>query len=127
MPDLQDLSKLDLSSVFDVISKNPDLLNVAKDVMASLQKGDLADAAEKESTPSDPESTTEVSGMLDSLLPSASHAKKKDGGKNGNRDALLCALRPYLSPERQSALDKLLRIEQLAALLSQLDGKAFQK
>lgn len=49
------------------------------------------------------------------LRMNGSHAKGEHGGRGGTeeyarREALLCALKPYLSPERCAAVDYLLRL-----------------
>ena len=55
-----------------------------------------------------------VKGIL-RLMQQAQHTDKR-------QEALLCALKPYLAPERQAKIDKALRI----AKLSQLAGLAFK-
>ena len=55
-----------------------------------------------------------VKGIL-RLLQQAQHTDKR-------QEALLCALKPYLAPERQAKIDEALRI----AKLSQLAGLAFK-
>ena len=47
--------------------------------------------------------------------------QKEGGGKSGHdrRVALLCALRPYLSPQRQAAIDYILRMDQMGKLFRQ--------
>ena len=39
------------------------------------------------------------------------------------RETLLCALRPFLSPERQHALDSILRIQQLGLILGRMQDR----
>lgn len=55
-----------------------------------------------------------VKGIL-RLMQQAQHTDKR-------QEALLCALKPYLAPERQAKIDEALRI----AKLSQLAGLAFK-
>lgn len=47
--------------------------------------------------------------------------KKKPGAKE--RDQLLCALKPYLSPERCETLDEILRLAELFELFRKKGGK----
>lgn len=54
--------------------------------------------------------------------PSPHHLPPPDR-KNNDRRALLLALRPFLSPDRQKALDKLLMMEQALSLFYQKQGK----
>lgn len=64
--------------------------------------------------PSPPPDDAFVKGIL-RLMQQAQHTDKR-------QEALLCALKPYLAPERQAKIDEALRI----AKLSQLAGLAFK-
>ena len=64
--------------------------------------------------PSAPPDDAFVKGIL-RLMQQAQHTDKR-------QEALLCALKPYLAPERQAKIDEALRI----AKLSQLAGLAFK-
>lgn len=69
---------------------------------------------EKPRPPSAPPDDAFVKGIL-RLMQQAQHTDKR-------QEALLCALKPYLAPERQAKIDEALRI----AKLSQLAGLAFR-
>jgi hypothetical protein len=61
-----------------------------------------------------------VKGLLHSpLAGSASHAPP---GRCERREALLCALKPYLSPERCAAADYLLRLWRVGDSIKALGG-----
>lgn len=64
--------------------------------------------------PPSPPDDAFVKGIL-RLMQQAQHTDKR-------QEALLCALKPYLAPERQAKIDEALRI----AKLSQLAGLAFK-
>lgn len=83
-------------------------------------------ATESASTPS-----PALAGMLPALLSSlggASGALPAAGGAGGRkgppdeREALLAALRPFLSPARRDAVDTVLRLLKLGNLLQGLQG-----
>lgn len=69
-------------------------------------------------------STADTPGDLAaSLMPVISRlgAGLGGGGESASRhSALLCALKPYLSERRQNALDSILKISQMSALISKL-------
>ena len=56
-----------------------------------------------------------VGPMLSSL--GVGYAKDARGSTDGNREALLCALRPYLSHERREMIDLLMRFMKIGDLL----------
>ena len=123
LPELSglDLSNLDLSGVIDKISKDPEMLNTARNILSSLRSGDrekTADGADKTKN----EGGEEAGGVeLASLLPALTQSMqgaKKERAQESNRDALLRALRPYLSEQRRNALDRMLSFERLGEILS---------
>ena len=73
----------------------------------------------------------EFSALLASLDKAAPlvRALSKDGqepsaaGQGGDRRALLCALKPYLSPSRCEAVDYLLRLWQMGDAIKRLMGE----
>ena len=60
--------------------------------------------------------------LLGSLTPSPPAETVKDAKQSPElcRDNLLCALKPFLSPERRDAVDAILRISKLGTILQQL-------
>lgn len=65
----------------------------------------------------------EQGDLIASLMPVISRlgAGLGNGGTSASRhSALLCALKPYLSERRQDALDGILKISQMSALISRL-------
>ena len=58
--------------------------------------------------------------LLGSLTPPTTPVKDVKQSPELCRDNLLCALKPFLSPERRDAVDAILRISKLATILQQL-------
>ena len=119
LEDNQALSGLDLSSLIDTISKNPELINVAKSMLASPQKSSSAEASSKEENESETKSITAGLSDLSSIL--SSLRLTDSNGHCRDRDALLKALRPYLSSSRRETLDRILSIEKLGTVLASLE------
>ena len=112
----------DLSGIIDMISKNPEIVNAAKELLT--QTGTETPKKESVTVSADAHDTgvPDVSALLP-VIQSLKRDTHGAGDVRTNRDALLCALRPYLSPERQSALDRLLTFEKLGSVLTQLNIK----
>ena len=111
MEDLRDLSGLDLSSLIDTVSKNPEIMNLAKSMLASVQ-------AER-NVPADSMPSESADAIAPLPLP---HSSAAHDDTQKQRDALLCALRPYLSKERRDTLDRILGIEKLTSVLLNLEN-----
>ena len=58
--------------------------------------------------------------LLGSLTPPSEPVKDAKQSPELCRDNLLCALKPFLSPERRDAVDAILRISKLGTILQQL-------
>lgn len=96
----------------ELIAKLPSLISTIKPIMemmsrrsdsSSIQAGSLLDADKKEA--SDP-------------LPLQSD--KKDQHISDQRSALLCAMKPYLSHDRQNAIDYIIKLSRLGDMLKNL-------
>ena len=92
-----------------------------------------ADASPKESAPEqttteplplDPqimEKLPEVVAAIRPFLASENAPQKPTGGgASSHRTALLCALKPYLSPRRREAIDYITRISKLGDVMKQM-------
>lgn len=66
----------------------------------------------QEQQPSAPPSAPMDDGMLMGMMQLMQHAQQTDG----RQEALLCALRPYLAPERQAKLDRAIQIAKMSSL-----------
>ncbi len=115
----------DLSGIIDMISKNPDLVRNAMSAISGMS-GTVSDSASQdtEKEVSAPASAPAFDpSALNALLPKLSQAQKpRNDGKSNHHD-LLCALRPYLSPERRTVIDRMLEFGQIGDLLKSFEGK----
>ena len=99
------------------ILSDPDSMAKIKSLAQSLGREQSAPSpppAPPRPQPPPPPDDAFVKGIL-RLMQQAQHTDKR-------QEALLCALKPYLAPERQAKIDEALRI----AKLSQLAGLAFK-
>ena len=112
-----DVKMPDLSGVFDMISKNPDII---KNAMSAISGMSVAENAKKneDQTEKDPQN------VLASLLPAVAKAEgSHEKSKKTNHRELLCALKPYLSAERCAVIDKMLEFERLGDLIKAFEGQ----
>ena len=56
------------------------------------------------------QSLSAAAPLARNLLPLLGAGEEKEDGRHTCRNALLCALKPYLSPERCAAVDYLIRL-----------------
>ena len=116
--------------VGDILRSMPSAANETNEQSTSLPLSSLPDTDGLASVLSDPslmEKLPQIMTMIKPMLTSmpisshtqsdASHAAKSH---LSDRDRLLLSLKPFLSPERQDAVDSILRIAQLGSLLKQL-------
>ena len=59
--------------------------------------------------------------MATSVVPSEIEKKPSERQKNGDRESLLLALKPYLSEKRQGAIDIMISLGSLSDLVSRID------
>lgn len=69
------------------------------------------------------QTVSKAAPLLGGLLPLLSSPEQQESegkpiDRRASRSALLCALKPYLSPERAAAVDYLLRLAKIGELLS---------
>ena len=93
-----------ISQAMSVLMKKPELIDM---IASELSGGDQKDAQNGKDT-------------------GASEAPKKhewaqDAQKNGDRERLLLALKPYLSAKRQSAIDVMISLGSLGGIVGNLD------
>ena len=127
----------DLSSALEKILANPELISMVASTLgappsAPPQKEEVA----SNDAPPEPKEETEdasasipagISERISSLAPllsSLTGGKGKDGshrgGKEDHRACLLRALKPYLNPSRQEAIDYMIRLSELSEVLKHL-------
>lgn len=104
-----DLSAIPADALSDAISKISEHPEIISTVASALNLGEGA-ATEK---PPQAEGLGSIMTMLGPLL--SGGAKKSP--RDNQRDALLCALKPYLSEERRHLIDNILKFGQLGNIL----------
>lgn len=127
------LSEDGISAAIGKLMAHPEIIQS----VASALKGDAPTAAEekKQEEKQDAPAGDTESDLAASLMPIIAKLGGGIGGGIGGgmgsgmggggasasrHSALLCALRPYLSDKRQDALDGIIKISQMSALISRL-------
>lgn len=123
------LSEDGISAAIGKLMAHPEIIQS----VASALKGDAPTAAEekKQEEKQDAPAGDTESDLAASLMPIIAKLGGGIGGGMGSgmggggasasrHSALLCALRPYLSDKRQDALDGIIKISQMSALISRL-------
>lgn len=102
-----------------------------KTAEAPTQQGEiLPPAVNLQDLLSNPAVMEKLPQVMAMLSPMMNQAKPSENAKEvsavpqrfstQNRESLLCALKPFLSPHRQTAVDSIMRISQLGHILQQL-------
>lgn len=123
------------SSLSDAISKimeNPEIISTVASALGSMSaQKPTATGAESEGVDSSSRSeqtspSPDLSSIVTGLAPlmsgmsakrSPSHEKNDKGSEAVRREALLCALKPYVSESRREAIDYIIRISRISELL----------
>ncbi len=82
----------------EIISKLPQIMSMVKPLMDSMSSQNTQAAS------------------IPTALANTQHAHKSPD----NRSALLCAMKPYLGPERQQAIDYMMKLSKLGDVLKSL-------
>ncbi len=127
-PDTQAQGMPDLSSAISKIMEHPELISM----VASVLGNDGAQSAQSDSEGGDTASGA-VSAeaafvpppeVISTLAPVLSKISALSGGASGSRsfkhEALLCALKPYLSRSRVDAIDYIVKISKMSSLIQGL-------
>lgn len=117
-----------LSSALNEIFSNPQMLSAISSMAKNLKDGDhgsvTAEKKEeakeevKEETPTEGASAASVTDKLPQLLNMLSSSTSNI--KQSRRSELLCALKPYLSQNRNDAIDKIIRFSELSSVFKNL-------
>lgn len=100
-----------------MMAKLPDMIEMLRPMMGSMASGGspLGDAVAAGVSQEREEEKKEKGGTQALSVP-ASGSHKGGRGAHERRIALLCALRPYLNPRRQEAIDYILRMDKMGKL-----------
>ena len=117
-----------LSTALNEIFSNPQMLSAISSMAKNLKDGDHSsvtaekkeEAKEevKEETPTEGASAASVTDKLPQLLNMLSSSTSNI--KQSRRSELLCALKPYLSQNRNDAIDKIIRFSELSSVFKNL-------
>lgn len=99
----------DLSTILSRVTENPQAMSMLSSLLGGM--GDTENTQKKEPSKEDKTDTEESAPILSTVKPR--------GNRRGeDKRRLLLALKPFLSPARQSALDTLLLVLEATSLLS---------
>ena len=124
-----------ISGMIETLMSKPELLQGIASLLGTSDKeeaGEEKEVEEGESTESETEATRDTANLIPpippqllsklpailSLLGGAESGKKSK--KEADREALLCALKPYLTESKVQAIEKLIKLSRLGDLLSSL-------
>ena len=120
-------SSAELGAMLGKLMQDPDLMGKVAGVLNGIRGQASVQKTEKESVPeplmkevqTEPVSPDLPSSLLSLLGKSAEKSEHHDPSIH-RRNALLCALKPYLSETRGRAIDAIIRMDDVAELLKQL-------
>ena len=117
-----------LSDAIEKLMANPEIISMVASALGKPAANEDTDKGESEETKavSIPTPPPDVGNIISALSPLLSGANKSAGGKHHegsdaskNREALLYALRPYISQGRREAIDYILQLSRITELLKQ--------
>ncbi len=127
-----------LSDMLGAVLSNPELLRRVGEVMGSVTPPRTEPPPDRTSPPQaglegvlqDPEFLKKLPQMMEMLRPMMAQGGQKAPDKAEalpdpikQRNALLCALKPFLSPSRAAAVDTIIRLSYLGNLQGLLQGE----
>ena len=109
-----------ISAAIGKLMEHPELISMVasalgKNTQSAPQETAASSPAEAPSEESTPSADTLTAFMP--MLSRLSGALGKDGQKNAPHAQLLCALKPYVSENRRTAIDYILKLSQMSALM----------
>jgi hypothetical protein len=118
-----------LSSMINTLKENPALLQSIASSLGMASDTESEKAAEEVSTlaeqkseevPKAPTMPPEIMKALPTILSLMNGEGKPKSQSEANREALLYALKPYLSQSRADAIEKIIRLSRIGDILSGL-------
>lgn len=103
----------DLTAMIERLKKNPEIVTAVTSMLGGSPKSD-APPPESQAT-----SAVQLPEILSAISPLLSGGESTPA-ESDRRIALLCALRPYLSPERQEVIDYMMKFSKIGDLLKKL-------
>lgn len=115
-----------ISAALDKLLANPQLMGMVASALKdstpapSAQQNVSEDTVPEVTTVSATPSDTPVFSP-DAILPLIGKlSRTSDSAGNAKHEALLCAIKPYLNPKRCQAIDGIIRISKMSAIVKQL-------
>ena len=117
-----------LSDAIEKLMANPEIISMVASALGNPTVKEDTDKSESEQAKavSAPTLPPDVGNILSTLSPLLSGVNKQGGGKHHestdsgkNREALLYALRPYISQGRREAIDYILQLSRVTELIKQ--------
>ena len=105
-----------LSGALSRISEHPELISM---VASALGGGDAPTEDKETPASASPSPSGDPAALLGAIGPimSALGKSHRKSPREEHRDALLCALKPYLSEERRRSIDQIMKLGQLGDIL----------
>ena len=110
-----------LSAAIDKLMANPQIINMVASALGTPSAPSPSKNDDEKSPPKDTAVPTAAMPQLDKLLPligKLSNASSE--ASTFKHEALLCAIKPYLSHSRCEAIDQIIRISKMSAIIGQL-------
>ena len=124
-----------LSDAINKLMENPEIISTVASALGNMsQQKEISRGAEEpiptKSNPGKaPETTPDLSALAGALTPLISgfgehHSPEGHHGSSeaARREALLCALKPYVSENRKEAIDYIIRISKVSSVLKTIQS-----
>ena len=102
----------DLSTILSRVTENPQAMSMLSSLLGGMSQADQVEKAKKEETDTKAEAESKESA------PAMLAVKPRGNRKTEEKKRLLLALKPFLSPQRQAALETLVLVLEATSLLS---------
>lgn len=109
----ENASATDLSAMIEKLKKNPEIITTVTSMLGGAPQKDT-EAPESRAAPS-----VQLPDIISAISPILSGGESPSA-ESDHRIALLCALRPYLNPERQEVIDYMMKFSKIGDLLKKL-------
>lgn len=128
VPDTKDVGELQISDAIDKLLANPELIASVASALGVKAKPSLPktrteeqakESTESEGSPLGLKNTNNLAPVL-ALLSDPKLFSKNASPPDDDRSRFLCALKPYVNPHRQEAIDTMLQIARMSEIMKSL-------
>lgn len=115
-----------ISAALDKLLANPQLMGMVASALKDSSPTPTSEQVASEASPPEsvPASATASDPPVfspDAILPLIGKlSRTSESSGNAKHEALLCAIKPYLNPKRCQAIDGIIRISKMSAIVKQL-------